>query len=84
MFYIYVLKSLRNGRLYTGSTDSIERRLVEHNTGQSKYTRLTRPFELIYQEEYSTRKEAYQREMFLKSGKGRELLKSILTNAELV
>ncbi len=75
MFYVYVLKSLVNGRHYTGSTNNLERRVHEHNSGQTKYTSLTRPFELIYKEVYNTNLEAKRREKFLKSGKGREFLK---------
>ncbi|MDP3052398.1 MAG: GIY-YIG nuclease family protein [bacterium] len=56
----------------------IERRLKEHNFGESKYTKLTKPFVLIYKEEYQTRKEAVQRELFFKSGKGREWIKNNL------
>ena len=78
MFYVYVLKSLKNGRLYTGSTNDLERRLYEHNNGQTRYTRKTGPFELIYKEPYNTSLEAKRREKFLKTGKGRKLLKSIL------
>jgi putative endonuclease len=78
MFYAYVLKSLRNGRHYTGSTNNLERRISEHNSGQTKYTRQTRPFELIYKESYNTKLEASKRERFLKTGKGREFLKQIL------
>jgi len=72
MFYIYIIRSIVNGRFYVGSTNNIERRLHEHNNGKSKYTSLTKPFILLHKEIYSSRKEAVQREMFLKSGKGRE------------
>lgn len=79
MFYTYVLKSLKNSRFYIGSTNNLQRRLKEHNSGQSKYTKLTAPFILIYQETFQTRKNAVRRELFLKSGKGREWLKSQLS-----
>lgn len=78
MWYVYILKSTVNGRYYTGSTNDLERRLNEHNTGKSKYTSLTRPFILVHKEEYSTRLEAVRRERFLKTGKGREFSKDIL------
>ena len=78
MFYTYVLKSLRNGRYYTGSTNNLVRRLGEHNSGLSKYTKFTRAFELIHKEEFKTRKEAIQRERFLKTGIGRKWIKSNL------
>ena len=78
MFYIYVLRSLKNSRHYTGYTNNLERRLCEHNNGQTKYTKIAGPFELIYKETYNTRLEASKRERFLKTGKGREILKQIL------
>ncbi len=78
MFYVYVLKSLKNGRHYTGSTKNLERRIYEHNSGQTKYTRIAGPFELIYKESYNTKLEASKREKFLKTGKGREILQKIL------
>lgn len=77
-YYVYVLKSLKNNRYYTGSTNNLERRLEEHNTGQSIYTKSTRPFVLVYYEKYSTRSEAMKREKEFKTGKGREELKRIL------
>jgi len=78
MWFVYVLKSLKNGRFYAGSTNSIERRLTEHNSGQTTYTKNTGPYRLIYEERYNTRIEARRRELFLKTGKGRTLLKQIL------
>ena len=64
MYYVYVLKSLRNGRYYTGSTNDIERRLLEHNSGQSRYTSLTRPFKLVHKEKFEIKSEAIKRERF--------------------
>jgi len=78
MYTVYVLKSLKNGRLYTGSTNNLTRRFYEHNSGKSKYTKLTRPFKLVYKEGFKSRSEAAKKELFLKSGKGREYLKRIL------
>ncbi len=78
MWHVYVLQSHKNGRLYTGSTDDLERRLQEHATGKSPYTRHAGPFELIYSENYATRLEARQRESFLKTGRGRAILKETL------
>ncbi len=78
MFYTYVLRSLKNGRQYTGSTGNLERRLAEHNQGKTKSIKFNGLFELIYKEPYNSRLEAVRREMFLKSGKGREYLRNIL------
>ncbi|MBI2095006.1 MAG: GIY-YIG nuclease family protein [Candidatus Omnitrophica bacterium] len=71
-YYVYVLKSMKNNRFYTGSTQNLEKRLMEHQTGQSKATRYVRPFKLLFFETYPTRSEAVRREKALKTGKGRE------------
>ena len=81
MFTTYVLKSLKNSRLYTGSTNDLKRRLIEHNKGQSKYTKLTKPFKLIYKEDFKTRSEEIKRELYLKTGKGRDYLKRVVSSA---
>ncbi|MEX1194357.1 MAG: GIY-YIG nuclease family protein [Dehalococcoidia bacterium] len=33
MFHVYVLRSNKDGRLYTGVTGDLRRRLAEHNRG---------------------------------------------------
>jgi putative endonuclease len=65
--------------LYKGYTENIERRLIEHNSvGEGKWTSARGPWKLVYTKEFETKKEAMAHERFLKSGKGREYLKSIL------
>ena len=84
MAYVYILRSLKNSRLYTGSTDDLNRRLLEHSRGQSKYTKQTGPYILIYKEYLPTLFEAKRRERYLKTGKGREELKIVLSDAGVV
>jgi putative endonuclease len=79
MFFVYVLKSLTSGKYYTGQTNDLNKRIEQHNTRIGRYTSNKGPWELIYHEEYDNRAEAMMREKFLKSGKGRELLKTLLT-----
>ncbi len=81
MYLVYVLQSLVNFRYYVGQTNNLDRRLLEHNSGFSKYTSFSRPFKLVYSEKFYTRQDALAREKQLKSGKGREWLKSILVRA---
>ncbi|MBI3405479.1 MAG: GIY-YIG nuclease family protein [Acidobacteria bacterium] len=84
MYFVYVLRSQTNGKLYTGQAKFPVQRLGQHNQGVSKSTRGRGPWEIVYQENYATRLEAIRRERYLKSGKGREELKRILeTKAEL-
>ncbi len=71
--YVYILSSLRNGKLYVGHTKDLERRLVQHNQGQGgKFTRQQGPWELVYSEEQVDRSAAMSREWYLKSVKGFE------------
>src|SRR2546426_956143 len=81
MWCVYVLKSGRNGRLYVGSTDNLERRLAEHDRGKSAYTRHLRPLALVYAESLADSLQARRRERFLKSGQGREFLRQQLRPA---
>ena len=69
MFYTYVLKSVKSGKFYIGSTADLVDRLIRHNSGRSKYTKSERPWELYYKEEFTTRSEAMSRERELKSWK---------------
>ena len=78
MFFVYVLQN-EAGRKYTGFTSDLTQRLGQHNDGVTKSTKNRGKWSLIYQEEYATRSAAMQREKFLKSGKGREELKRILS-----
>ena len=80
MYYVYIIKSLKDNRNYIGYTRDIERRLQDHNRGKSKSVKYRGPFELIYQEKYATRLEASRREKRLKSYKGGEALKKLLSN----
>ena len=78
MSFVYVLKNLKNGKRYVGSTDlDPTERLKKHNYGSSQFTRRSGPFELIYQESYDNKTEARKRENFLKSGFGRKCLDDI-------
>jgi putative endonuclease len=50
MFYVYVLKSEKDGNLYIGSTNDLGRRLNEHNNGLVFSAKSRKPFELVYYE----------------------------------
>ena len=66
MFHIYILK-LRDGSLYTGHTNDLQRRLEEHHHGKgSCYVKGRRPFTLIYTEAFETRPKAAKREAQIK------------------
>jgi len=81
MHYVYVLKSQRNGKRYVGMTSKHPlERMREHNAGSSTWSSHNSPFELVYTEAFTDRAEARKRELFLKSGVGREQLETILSS----
>jgi len=75
IYTIYVLRSLKNKKRYTGYTSKIaEERLHQHLTGSNKWTRANGPFKIIHTEFFHSKTEAIKREKFLKSGQGRKWL----------
>ena len=83
MYYLYILKSIIDNKYYIGSTDSIERRLEEHNRGQTKSTKFRRPFKLIFTQKYSTLKEARYIEKKLKSFKNKKIIDRIVAEGSI-
>ncbi|MEK7631193.1 MAG: GIY-YIG nuclease family protein [Patescibacteria group bacterium] len=78
MIFIYVIKSTQHKYRYVGITSDIQRRISEHNGGKTKSTKGYAPFTLVLTEHYKDYTEARKREIFLKSGKGRQLLDSLI------
>lgn len=69
MFYVYVLKISKGGRIYIGYTSDLTRRMSEHQKKQSKYTASRGPAKLVYYEAYASEKDARKREVNLKQFK---------------
>jgi len=76
MFYTYILKSLKDGTYYYGSTNNLGHRIKIHNSGKERYTKGHKPYKIHYYEDYKTRKEAIAREKFFKSIDGYNWLNS--------
>ena len=74
MFYTYLLQG-KDGELYTGFTKDLRKRLKEHNQGLNSSTKRYRPWKLIYYEASLSEIDARRREGYLKTSKGRSLLK---------
>lgn len=74
-YYVYILKSMKNGDVYVGSTENVKNRVSMHNAGKVKSTKGYRPWMLLRTERYDTRSEAVRREMFLKTGQQKEMLR---------
>jgi putative endonuclease len=85
MFYVYVLKSERDQKLYLGRTSDLKERFKQHNSGLSKATKNRTPFLLVYYEGYKSSKDASTRERRLKKFKNSytELKKRIENSLEI-
>lgn len=77
MNYTYIVRC-RDGSLYTGWTNNLEKRIKDHNSGRgAKYTKSRRPVLLAYYEEFATKEEAMRREWQIKQMKRQEKLSLI-------
>jgi len=75
MWFVYIIKSLKNNFIYIGSTNDLQRRLEEHNSGSSKSTFPYKPFELEAYVAVKTEKKARELERYFKTGSGKAVLK---------
>ena len=74
MNYTYIVRC-RDGSLYTGWTNNLEKRIKDHNAGNgAKYTKSRRPVVLAYYEQFATKEEAMRREWEIKQLKHLEKL----------
>jgi putative endonuclease len=65
--WVYMLLSERDGKLYTGVTSDLERRIRAHAAGKVRSTKHRRPLVLIHTEEFPGKAAAMDRERFLKT-----------------
>lgn len=72
MYYVYILHSKKDGKLYTGVTADLKLRIKKHNSGFVSATKYRLPLSLIYYESYLFSGDARRRELFLKSGAGKK------------
>src|SRR5436190_298810 len=76
--YVYILFSPSLQKTYVGSTDNVQRRLIEHNLGKSKFTSWGIPWLIWHVLEFPTLTEARKMEKYFKTGAGRKALRKIL------
>ena len=80
-YHVYILRN-PDGETSVGQTNDFERRLFEHNDPTFHGTWHTKrhcgPWALLRTEEFQTRPNAMRRERELKTGKGRDFIKTLL------
>jgi len=82
MFTTYTIKN-ENDKIYIGQTSDLENRLKKHNgilknKSKSFTSKNKGNWELVYKEEFNTRKKAIYREKQLKSFQGRKFIRNII------
>lgn len=78
MYYVYILKSLKDSSLYIGYSANLKKRFADHNKGKSLATKHRSPYRLVFYEAFTDRVDAKHRETYLKSGWGLRSIKNIL------
>ncbi|MFA6215939.1 MAG: GIY-YIG nuclease family protein [Patescibacteria group bacterium] len=66
MFYVYILKSQKDNKLYIGFTNDLKNRLIRHNGRKVRSTKGRLPLKLIYYEAYQSMEDAKNREKQIK------------------
>lgn len=69
MYFVYVLKSKLDGKLYMGYTNDLKKRFYEHTNGFNKSTKYRAPFRLVYYEAFLAEADARLREKKIKQFK---------------
>ena len=77
-FETYILYSSSLRKYYVGQTDNFGKRFIEHNSGQSKYTKTGVPWNLVWKKEFPTRSEAVRLETHIKNRGAQRYLDSIV------
>ena len=84
MHIVYVLYSLKDHKLYKGSTSNIQKRFFKHNSGGSKSTAHRKPFIIIHVEQFDDKRKALLRENYLKTLEGGVALKQYLVKMHIL
>lgn len=75
MYFVYILKSKKDGSLYKGSTENLKQRIDDHNNGSAIYSSTKKPYKLVWYCAFPTKTQALQFEKYLKHGSGHAFAK---------
>lgn len=79
MHYVYLLHCA-DGKLYTGYSPNLKKRIEKHQKGFVRSTKSRKPTKLIHYEAFIDEKDAKQRELYLKGGNGKKEIETMLQN----
>jgi putative endonuclease len=78
-YFVYILRSEKDGKYYIGSTHDVQKRLAFHNAGLQRSTKSRIPFIIIYSEECPDKQQALTREKLIKSYKSGHAFKLLIS-----
>lgn len=79
MYSVYIINSISTGKYYIGYTSDLQDRLRRHNSGMNKSTKFGSPWKLVHEEFFDEKKDAWLRERQIKSYKGGEAFKKLIS-----
>ena len=81
MYYVYLLRSGRINKIYTGYTNDLRKRIIDHKSKQVHTTARMGDVKLIFYEAFTDERDARRREKYLKTTKGKRAIKLMLKNS---
>jgi putative endonuclease len=80
-YFTYILYSEKCDKYYIGQTESLEKRIEEHNSGKGgTFSSSCMPWKLVYHESFSSRLEAIKREKEIKNKKSRKYIEYLVSS----
>jgi putative endonuclease len=80
MAWVYILKSVKDGHFYVGSTTDIDRRLRQHRRGHTQTTRIMGDVDLVFSQQFSSLEEARKLERKIKKLKRKDYIAKIVAD----
>lgn len=80
---IYILRFDKSGRYYIGSTDNLDRRLIQHHRGNTPSTKHLGDFQVVFSQEVPSLEIARKAEKKLKSWKRRDYIERIIEDGRI-
>lgn len=78
IYYVYVIYNLEHHRFWYGICTDLKGMEHAHNNGLVAETQKTRPWTLVYHEEFASKHQAVRRLNFFQSRSGQNYLKNTL------
>ncbi|RJR16934.1 MAG: GIY-YIG nuclease family protein [Nitrospiraceae bacterium] len=83
MYYVYIIKSNKDGPFYIGQCEELDERVRRHNRGYTKSTKAKIPWHIVYYEVYINRCDAIRREIQIKKQKSRKYILDLISKEKV-